>query len=194
MKKYFISLIVLTGLLIPVNSWALAKIKYDIYSPGSGYSLVHGDTSIRNLVGTLTGYYDYNTGWLHNITGSLTGDNGTVQLRGGWLRDNGSGVLAASVHKGNKSYYGGVYPRSAGYFGGWYDNQVSDSHLKIWAGGWFKKYKNDNYKGWKWLGLDLYGVGHRLSEPGTIALFGLGALVLLVTMRRKKVSGNAVAV
>jgi len=172
--------------MLPVNSWAIAKIKYDIYSPGGGYSVVHGDTYIGNLSGTLTGYWDDSIGKFSGIKGWLNGDYGRVDFVGGQLNFNGRGSLYGAVHKdgsyADKDYIGGFHFRDAGWYGGHYDNVVTSDYLKIWGAGYFLKFITPYYSdypyfaGWKKLGIDLYGHGTKVSEPTTFVLLLMGLI------------------
>ena len=193
MKLKAIGLIAIFLLVLaPVNSWALAKIKYDI---DGDYSLIHGNTYVGGLTGTLYGYWDDVVGKFSGVKGWLKGDYGRVDFVGGYLNFDGSGSLYGLVTKygyyGTKDYIGGFHFKDKGWFYGPYDNEVNADYLNIWGGGYFLKFFTPYYgdhsyfKGIKWLGADLYGKGTKIPEPATMGLLALGLIGLIYTRRRK---------
>ncbi len=195
-KKFFV-ICVLGFVFLPVNAWALAKIKYDIYSPGYGYSQIHGNTSIKKLSGTLTGYWDDTVGKFSQVQGWLKGRYGRVDFSGGYLNFDGSGSLYGTVTKygysGISTYKGGFHFADAGWYGGYYNNVVTEDYLTIWGGRKFWESFITHYGDWvynskykKWLGADLYGHGTKVPEPATLGLMGLGLLGLGLVRRKKQ--------
>ncbi len=191
-RIYLLAFIALS--LLPINSWAFAK-KFDIYSPGSGYSLVHGNTYIPSLAGTIRGKWDEAAGKLYSISGFVKGNGGWLQIAHGYLNSDGSGLLFGQVHKntahGSLDYFGGIYYRDSGWYGGPYDNILTDNYLKIWGDGIFAKFytpdgsNNTRFKGFKKLGTDLYGHGQKVSEPATWALLIVGLFAMAYARRRR---------
>ena len=116
MRK-FVILLTLGMFIMPINSWAYSA-RVDIVSPwGSGYSQVHGDSSIQKLGGSLFGNYSAVTASLTGISGTLRGLWGfsptqKVVVNGGYFNNDGSGELKASVY----SYKDGGYWRNVGNF------------------------------------------------------------------------------
>ena len=186
-RKLLVSTILLIAVL-PINSWAISNVTYDL----SGYA--HG-WSISNFwsSGNVTGAWDGSS--LSNITGSLTGNHGSVSITGGSLMANGAGSLDVSINRYNSAYTGTISFHDSGYFGGAYDNSVSENSLNLWGGSWLNKTWTSPYSGnsynfgnW-WVGLDLNGNGTATAtvpEPATFALLGLGMLGLGFAKKRKE--------
>lgn len=188
LRKLIISALLLVAFL-PVNSWAISTVKYDLYG------IVHGSTYMHSY-GSITGTWNEQKGKLYDISGTLHGYYGDVDIYGGTLWSNGAGKLFTSIHKygyfGEKDYFGKVKFKDSGWFaGGYYDNYLSDNYLDIWGGGklfsFFTPYGFDHsyYTGKKFVGLDLWGEGTKVPEPATMGLMSLG-LIGMAAFRRKK--------
>ena len=208
MRK-FIGLFLIVGSLLPISAMAYS-VKVDIYSPwGSGYSQVHGHTSVKNLSGSLFGDFDSTLGRFSNLSGNILGVWGKVSVTDGHFNNDGSGKLAASVFSLNPNQ-GGFWDYS-GEFNFFdssavdtinpyiYDNVATSSYIKVWGGGKFDSSKL-TWSGWqgkgsKWLGADLYGKVVKLPEPGAILLLlaGLIGFGLYMSMQKILTPGKKVA-
>ena len=123
LRKLLVSALFLVAVL-PVNSWAISQVNYDL----SGYA--HG-WSISNFwsSGSVSGGWNGST--LSNISGTLSGHKGSVNITGGSLSANGAGSLDLSISRYNSTYTGTISFYDSGRYGGGYDNSVSDSHLNL---------------------------------------------------------------
>lgn len=183
LRKLILSVFLLA--LVPVNSWAISST-YTFNNTGNNWNVVHGDWNF-GLNGSLSGVWT-NNGWFKNITGSLTSKNGstTINVNKGYFASNGWGRLFVDVKKGNKTYWGSFKFKSEGWYGGWYDNYVSATDLKLWGGADLKCTKsNGKTCGGKWVGLDLWGPKVEVPEPASLGLMGLGLLGFAFARRKQ---------
>jgi len=176
LRKLLVSALFLVAVL-PVNSWAISQVNYDL----SGYA--HG-WSISNFwsSGSVSGGWNGST--LSNISGTLSGHKGSVNITGGSLSANGAGSLDLSISRYNSTYTGTISFNDYGPNYGGYDNSVSADYLNLWGGDWLQKTWTSQNSGntydfgkW-WVGLDLWGNGTptQVPEPATFGLMGLGLL------------------
>ncbi|MEM7401019.1 MAG: hypothetical protein AAF304_03610 [Pseudomonadota bacterium] len=197
-------LVILAVLLLPISASAYS-VKVDIYSPwNSGYSQVHGHTSITNLVGSIYGEYNETYGSLSYLSGNLFGTWGKLAITDGYFNRDGSGELDANIFgfnpkKGGLWNYSGKFT----YFADStvdninpyrYNNIVTSSHLKVWGGGKFDSGKLTwsglQGQGKKWLGADLYGKVVKLPEPNVILLLLMSLLGVGLFEYYKKLSAR----
>jgi len=185
LRKLFLSAVLLA--VFPVNSWAISST-YTFGNSGNNWNAVHGDWNFK-LNGSLSGKWT-NNGWFKDISGSFTSLNGnrTINVNRGYLNENGWGRLFVDTQRGNKTYSGAFKFRAAGWYGGWYDNYVSHSDLKLWGGADLSCQRaNGSGCQSKWVGLDLWGPKVEVPEPATFALMGLGLLGLGFGRKKRKV-------
>ncbi len=179
LRKLFVCALLLVAF-SPINSWAISQVNYNVGGYAHGWAI-----SNFGSLGSLSGTWDGSN--LYNISGMLNGYHGSINITGGSIAANGAGSLDLSINRYYSTYTGTISFYDSGYYGGWYNNSVSDTYLNLWGGSylnmtWTAPWSEHAYDfGDWWVGIDLWGHGTpttTVPEPTTFALMGLGLLGL----------------